>query len=72
MNGPQTTQPAWIWIPDHGWFPGMMGPDGCYFEEKPPPMPVGMKIIAVSREPGEAMPDPLETARLLTSLADHL
>ena len=65
MTGPIVPTPAWIWIKGHGWIEGIMTPDGVCFEDEPPEMAVGSKILAVSREPGELPPGPVETAQLL-------
>lgn len=62
---------VWIWIDGHGWIAGAADLGGLYFEEEPPAVPRGTRVVAVERVEGEDPPNQMDTL-LILSEANYL
>ena len=62
-------RPVWIYVQGHGWIAGAADLGGIYFEEEPPAMPQGSRIVAVERIEGEDPPDQNDTLLILSEVA---
>jgi hypothetical protein len=58
--------PVWVHFGGFGWYEAMVDPRGLLlFEEQPPDVPAGTRVMTISREEGEPKPDVVETVALL-------